>query len=139
MRHNVFPIMSLSFVTTARVSLRALSVGLLLATSSLFAADAPAVAPAGEATAPARAASGMNDEIVSTSPMEVESESTGAHGQLVVAKELISPDNQNDLVYTITSEPLNGRVGLAGIGEDTDFFQNKTSHLGYFAYRPKEE
>ena len=95
----------------------------------LFAADAPAAAN--------RAAPDDKDAIVSATPMQIEAEGTGVHGQLVVAPELISPDTQTDLIYKITSEPAYGRVGLAG-GEDTDFFRTKTSRLGYFAYRPQE-
>lgn len=79
------------------------------------------------------------EPIVSTTPMEFETEDGGVHGQLVVASEVLSRDTQNDLVYTITEEPLNGRVGLAGGDDDTDFFQNKTSRLGYFAYRPDDD
>ncbi|MBL9215005.1 MAG: hypothetical protein JNG83_05975, partial [Opitutaceae bacterium] len=62
----------------------------------------------------------------------------GVHGQLVVAPEILSADSSSDLVYTITSEPLFGRVGLAGGGEGSDFFQNRTARLGYFAYQPQE-
>src|SRR4029453_14247805 len=52
--------------------------------------------------------------------------------------EIVSPDTRTDLVYTITAEPVYGRVGLSGGGEESDFFKNKTSRLGYFAYRPEE-
>ncbi len=82
-------------------------------------------------------ASGNAEVIVSTSPMKLVAEGTGVHGQLVVAKEIISADATGDLVYTITVEPLFGRVGLAG-GEDEDFFQNKSGHSDYYAYRPRE-
>jgi len=77
------------------------------------------------------------DTIVSTTPMMLEAEGGGVHGQFVVASEILSPDARNDLVYTITEEPRYGRVGLAG-GDEADFFQNKTSRLGYFAYRSQE-
>ena len=76
--------------------------------------------------------------ITSTSPMIVETADGGVYGQLVVAPEIVSSDIQGDLVYTITDEPLHGQVGLAG-GDDTDFFQNKTARLGYFAYRAGED
>ena len=51
---------------------------------------------------------------------------------------MVGADATGDLVYTITAEPLFGRVGLAGSGDDADFFKTKTSRLGYFAYRPKD-
>ncbi|MES1168501.1 MAG: hypothetical protein ABUL61_04960, partial [Oleiharenicola lentus] len=72
-------------------------VALLLAGSPAFAADA--------------------EMIVSTTPMKIEAEGQGAHGQLVVAPEIVSTDATGDLVFTITVEPEHGRVGLAG-GED---------------------
>jgi hypothetical protein len=79
------------------------------------------------------------EPIVSTTPMVLEVEDAGGvHGQLVVAPEIISAETRTDLVYTITEEPLHGRVGLAG-GEEADFFQNKTARLGYFAYRADED
>lgn len=86
------------------------------------------------------AASGLAadvDPLVSTTPLVVEAENGGVHGQLVVAEELISPDGRFDLIYTITAEPTSGRVGLAG-GEDDDFFKTKTSRLGYFAYQAQD-
>jgi hypothetical protein len=70
--------------------------------------------------------------------MEIEAEGTGAHGQLVVIPEILSADTRTDLIFTISAEPLHGRVGLAGGGEEVDFFKTKTSRLGYFAYRPEE-
>jgi hypothetical protein len=70
--------------------------------------------------------------------MEIEVEGTGAHGHLVVVPEILSADRRTDLIYTISAEPLHGRVGLAGGGEEADFFKTKTSRLGYFAYRPGE-
>jgi hypothetical protein len=93
-------------------------------------------APAFPADAPAP----VNPEvIVATEPMRLEAEGSGAHGQLAVAPALISPDWSNSLVFTITEEPLFGRVGLAGGDDGADFFQTKTSRLGYFAYRPQED
>ena len=84
-------------------------------------------------------APGDKDTIVSAAPMKIEAAGTGAHGQLAVAAEVLSPDTSNDLVYTITAEPLFGRVGLAGGEDHADFFKTKTSRLGYFAYRPQED
>jgi hypothetical protein len=83
-------------------------------------------------------APGDAEVIVSPTPMKLVAEGTGVHGQLVVAPEIASPDTSGDLVYTITVEPLFGRMGLAG-GEDEDFFQNKSGRSGYFAYRPRED
>src|SRR5688572_17779824 len=77
------------------------------------------------------------ETIISTVPMQLVAEGTGAHGQLVVAREILSAETSGDLVYTITVEPLHGRVGLAG-GDDEDFFNNKTGRSGYFAYQPRE-
>ncbi len=105
----------------------------LLAVASAVAADNP-TAPAEVTPAPA-AASNEKDTIVSTSPMEFGTEDGGAYGQLVVTSEIVSPDTRNDLVFTITQEPRHGRVGLSGGDNDGDFFKNKSSHLGYFAYR----
>jgi len=87
--------------------------------------------------APAFAADDV-EPIVSTTPMTFEAEDGGVHGELVVSPDILTRDARNELVYTITTEPLFGRVGLAG-GEDADFFNNKTSRLGYFAYRPNDD
>jgi hypothetical protein len=76
------------------------------------------------------------ETIVSTTPMQLVTEGAGVHGQLVIAQEIVSPETSGDLIYTITVEPRYGWVGLAG-GEAEDFFQNKTSRLGYFAYQPR--
>jgi hypothetical protein len=92
----------------------------------------------GPAFADSPPASGDAAVIVSTTPMKLVAEGTGVHGQLAVAKEIISADTSGDLVYTITVEPLFGRVGLAG-GDEEDFFKNKSGHSGYFAYQPKED
>jgi len=90
------------------------------------------------AAAPAPALN-EKDLIVAAAPMELEADGdTGAHGQLAVAPEIINTDMGNDLVFTITVEPVHGRVGLAGGANEADFFQTKTSRLGYFAYRPDE-
>jgi hypothetical protein len=90
------------------------------------------------AFADSQPASGDAAMIVSTTPTKLVAEGTGVHGQLVVAKEIISADTSGDLVYTITVEPRFGRVGLAG-GEAEDFFQNKSGRSAYFAYRPQED
>ena len=129
--------MRLNFEIPARAFPRVLFLALMLAKVPAFAADTPA--PTSEVAAAPRAVPNDNDAIVSTTAMEIEAEGTGAHGQLVVAREILSPDAQNDLVYTITGEPLHGRVGLAGGGDEADFFKNKTARLGYFAYRPQDD
>ncbi|MDP2138954.1 MAG: hypothetical protein Q8J74_13975 [Candidatus Didemnitutus sp.] len=79
-----------------------------------------------------------NDEvvIVSTTPMELVVESTGVSGQFVVAPEVVTADTGGDLIYTITTGPRFGRVGLAG-GDEEDFYQNRSGRLGYFAYQPR--
>jgi hypothetical protein len=120
---------------TAREWPRVLCFVLILAMVPAFAADTPA--PKSGSAATNRVAASDNDAIVSTTPMEIEAEGTGAHGQLVVVPEILSPDTRTDLIFTISAEPLHGRVGLSG-GEEEDFFKNKTSRLGYFAYRPEE-
>lgn len=98
----------------------------------------PAFAAAAAAPASETAANRDRNVIVSPEPMAIETEDTGAHGQLVVAPEVLTPDTRTDLVFTIVAEPLHGRVGLAGAGEEADFFRNKTSRLGYFAYRAED-
>ncbi len=97
---------------------------LMLAVTPIFAADTPA--------------STDTDVIVSTKSMELETESGGVNGQLVVAQELGGAEAGNALVFTITSEPQHGRVGLAG-GEDAEFFNNKTSRQGYFLYQSEAD
>lgn len=77
------------------------------------------------------------DAIPSPAPMTVEVEGPGAHGQLVVAPEVVGAEGGAELVYTIVAAPLHGRVGLAG-GDEGDLFRTQTSRLGYFAYRPRE-
>jgi Bacterial Ig domain len=77
--------------------------------------------------------------IVSTSPMKLVAEGAGVSGQLTVAREILSTETSGgDLVYTITVEPLFGRVGLAG-GDEEDFYQNKRGRSGYFAYQPRPD
>ncbi len=122
----------------ARAWPRLLCFGSMLAMAPAFAADAPPPPSSSGAAAPAnRAGSSDKNTIVSTTPLAIEAESTGAHGQLVVAPEVVSPDTSTNLVFTITAEPLFGRVGLAGGGDGADLFRTKTSRLGYYAYRPQ--
>lgn len=107
----------------------------MLAVAPAFAADAPA-------SDPVVASSTVLNEvelIVSKQPMEVAAEEGGIHGQLFVAPELLGPDAGRELIFTITAEPQHGRVGLAGGEEGADFFANKNSHSGYFAYRSETE
>ena len=92
----------------------------------------------GPAFADSPPASGAAEVIVSTTPMKLVAEGVGVSGQLVVAREIVSAETSGDLVYTITVEPLNGRVGLAG-GEAEDFYRTKRGRLGYFAYQPRED
>ncbi len=114
--------------------LRLLSFALLLPLAAAVAADAPAPAnPAAES--PVRP--GDVDAIVSDTPLVFEAENGGVHGQFVVASEMLDPDGRTELTYTITAEPRSGRVGMAG-GDEADFFNNKTSRLGYFAYQAQE-
>jgi len=79
------------------------------------------------------------DVIVSASPMEIDADGTGAHGQLPVADEILLTETEATLVFTIIEEPRYGRVGLAGGDEGADIFQTKSSRFGYFAYRPDED
>jgi hypothetical protein len=134
MRRITFSFMSLEI--TARAWVRAAGLALTLFVMPGFAADEPA--PVADAAAANRATPSDKDAIVSTTPMQLEAEGSGVHGQLVVAPEILSPETRADLIYTITAEPAYGRVGLAGGGDDADFFKNKTSRLGYFAYRAQD-
>lgn len=122
--------------STASQWLRLLCLVLMLARLPALAADTPPLVS--DAAASASAPAGGGETIVSKTPMALVADGTGVHGELVVAPEVVSADASGDLVYTITSEPLHGRVGLAG-GDGADFFQNKTSRLGYFAYRPEDD
>src|SRR4051812_21200437 len=115
----------MNFETTGRFYLRILCLVSTLAMVRAFAADTPAASD--------------KDALVSTTPMTFEAEDGGVHGQLVVATEILTPERRNDLIYTITAEPSHGRVGLAGGGDDEDFFKNKTARLGYFAYRAQDD
>ena len=102
----VMPRISFNFMSltiNVRQWPRVLGLGLLLALPPVFAADLPAP--------------GASEVIVSTTPMALETENVGAHGQFVVAPEILSADTRADLVYTISAEPQYGRVGLAGGGK----------------------
>lgn len=92
----------------------------------------------GAAVAAGQNAPGDAETIVSTTPMKLVAEGEGVHGQFVVAREIVNPETGGDLVYTITVEPLFGRVGLAG-GDAEDFFENKRGRSGYFAYQARED
>jgi hypothetical protein len=114
--------------------LRRLCPVFLWAVLSAFAQSSAGSDPAGAG----QPAAGDAEMIVSPIPMKFTAEGTGVHGQLAVARELLSPEAGGDLVYRITVEPAHGRVGLAG-GDDEDFFQNKQGRSGYFAYRPQDD
>jgi hypothetical protein len=126
----------MSFQTATRPWVRLLWLLPILALAPAFAADAPV--QTADAAAGNQVAANDKNTIVSTTPMQVETEDGGTFGQLVVASEILSADTQADLVYTITSEPVHGRVGLSASGDEADFFKTKTSHLGYFAYRAED-
>ena len=113
--------------------LRALCLVFILTGLPAFAQDPVPGAPA----AAGQPASGDAEVIVSTTPMKLEAEGTGVHGQFVVAKEILGAGSGSDLIYTITGEPSFGRVGLAG-GDEEDIFRNKTARVGYFVYQPRE-
>ena len=95
---------TMSFKITASPWLHLFAWAALLLSGPVFAAEATTASAAGK------------DVIVSTTPQEIEAEGTGTFGQLVVAQAVISPDSRTDSIYTITREPLHGRVGLAGGG-----------------------
>ncbi|MFZ9682489.1 MAG: Ig-like domain-containing protein, partial [Cephaloticoccus sp.] len=87
----------------------------------------------------AGAAFDADNTLAAEAPMSVETAGdTAVNGRLEVAAEILTPEAGNALVYTIVSEPLHGRVGLAGEGDEADFYQNKTSRFDYFAYQPEE-
>ena len=128
-----FTTMSQTHKITCLPWLRVLCLATMLLASSAWAADAaktPADVAAASSIAPVE-----KDAIVSTTPMKIDG--AGTAGQLVVAPEVISADSRSDLVYTITTQPAHGQVGLSG-GVDEDFFKNQTARLGYFAYRSTE-
>jgi hypothetical protein len=78
------------------------------------------------------------ETIVAAQPMQLQGDSQGVYGQLFFPPEIASKEMPDELVFTITSEPSHGRVGLAG-GTEADFFQHKTARLSYFAYRPEHD
>lgn len=119
-----FAINSMFLEITSRPWLRVLCLLPLLAAGPAFAADT--------------AKPSDKDTIVAKTPLAIEAEGTGAHGQLAVAPEVLSPESRTDLIFTITADPLYGRVGLASGGDEADFYKTKTSRLGYFAYQPQE-
>lgn len=110
----------------------------LLGAVPTFAQTEPASSGSRPSGAAAEAAD-SKDVFVASAPMEFETEGAGVFGQLVVGAEILTTDSPSELVYTITDEPKSGRVGIASGGEDADFFHNRTSRLGYFAYRPQED
>lgn len=130
----------MSLPLTARAWLCLLCLTFGLAARPGIAADAPAeISPTSDANAAPRAAAKEADTVAAKAPMQVEAEEGGVSGQLVVSPEIAGSDSHSDLVFTLTEEPLHGRVGLAGGDDDADFFKNKTSRLGYFAYRAQED
>jgi hypothetical protein len=130
MLRMAFIIMNLAYKT--RAWMRVLSLVLML--SGVFVIAADTATPATESGG----ASTEVEPIISATPMRFETEGEGVHGLLVMAPEILSADTRGDLVFTITTEPSFGRVGLAGGGDESDFFKNKTARLGYFAYQPQE-
>jgi hypothetical protein len=128
---------TMSLEINARAWVRFLCLLFVLGAVPVFAADTAALASGAPSTSSV-ASGGEAGVIVSTTPMRFETEGTGLHGQLAVPPEIISVDASGDLVFTITVEPLSGRVGLAGGSDETDFFKTKTARLGYFAYQPQE-
>ncbi len=117
---------SLTRKPRSRTSLGLLSFAfaLMLAASRAFAADTPA-----PASTPAD-----SEIIVSPKPTEFETDNGVVNGNLLIPPELGGAEAGNALVFTITTEPQQGRVGLAG-GGDAEFFKNKTSRQGYFLYQ----
>src|SRR5665213_2343612 len=124
---------TLSCKASVRTWLALLSCSLMLAGAPAFAADTPA--PVGNAAVASSAGLKEPEPIVSKRPVELQADDGGAHGQLPVATEILGTDAGDELIFSITREPLHGRVGLAGGDEGTDFFANKSSNSGYFAYR----
>ncbi len=114
----------------------------MLVVAPTFGADSPspasAAAGASDATEEARDASGDAEAIVSTTPMTLEVEGSDAYGHLMVAREVLPPGVRADLVYSITGEPVHGRVRLAGGDDDSDLFATKRSRVGYFVYQAQD-
>jgi hypothetical protein len=87
---------------------------------------------------PADVANGVAP-IVSTAPQTFTVEAnTTLTAELAVVPEVLTPDSQDDLLFTITSEPLHGDIGMPW-GDDTDIFKNKTARRAYFSYRPQAD
>jgi hypothetical protein len=97
------------------------------------------VQPAAAGAPTDQAASVGAEKIVSANPTTLEVEGRRLSGRLTVAPQIISADTSSDLIYTITVEPKFGRVGMAGEGDEEDFFANKTSRFGYFVYEARED
>ncbi len=128
----------MNFALFARAGSRVFLLITMLAMAPAFGADAPGPAPASAAPEANPAAPGDENVIVATKPMAVEADDSGAYEQLVVDPQVLSPGTRSDLVYTITQEPLHGKVGLASGDEEADFFANKRSRLSYFVYRAED-
>ncbi|MGH8018970.1 MAG: hypothetical protein ACREIA_11870 [Opitutaceae bacterium] len=113
----------------------------MLAVAPAFGAGSPAPAPAraSDATEETRGAPGDAEAIVSTTPMTLEVEGAAAHGHLMGAEEILTPGARAELVYSITGEPLHGRVRLAGGDDDSDLFATKRSRVGYFVYQAQDD
>ncbi|HEY9154044.1 MAG TPA: Ig-like domain-containing protein [Opitutaceae bacterium] len=119
---------------------RSRRVSLIFILAQATALVATSLAPVNAAGIENRAATIDAHPIVSSSPMMFDVESGfGAHGQLAVSKQILSRDGGDELVFEITEEPSNGRVGISGEGESQDFFKNKKSKQGYFAYQPNAD
>ncbi|MBI2511414.1 MAG: Ig-like domain-containing protein [Opitutae bacterium] len=96
--------------------------------------------PPAAAGAPADQAAAVGAEkIVSPNPTKLEVEGRRLSGRLAVAPQILSADTSADLIYTIVTEPKFGRVGMAGEGDEEDFFATKTSRFGYFVYEARED
>lgn len=78
------------------------------------------------------------EKIVSSTPLRLVAEGGTLSGRLTVAPEILTADTSADLIYTITVEPKSGRVGLSGDSGDGDFFRNKSSRFGYFAFQARD-
>ena len=135
--HRIVSLSSIRQFST-RIRRGVLSVLLTLAVAPVFAVDGPVSVPADTASASSTTLNAV-EPIVSKSPMELQAEEGGAHGQLPVARELLGTEGGDALLYSITAEPQHGRVGLAGGDEGTDFFANKSSRSSYFAYRSETD
>ena len=94
---------------------------------------------AGALALPAETQDATSAEImVAPQAMQLQADGQGVAGQLFFPPEIASREMPDELVFTITADPIHGRVGLAG-GTDSDFFNNKSARLSYFAYRPDDD